>query len=348
MESDKKKVKFDKPLFVYRINTPDITKLMIEMAKHLIGNNYVKYIFIENIDEINKANFTKDEKEKYFKYFRKFDANEEIAKECNLCIIIGGDGTCLWANSIFKQLNKPPFICFHGGNLGFLTIYDTKEYKKYLNELYSEEVYAIIHRREIQCDLYEKDKEGTGDNKNRLMKKQTEVGETTNDCFRGYKLKAQYNGLNELLLEKKTNMSHLCIYLENHKLAKIDSDGLICATPTGSTAYSLSAGGPILHNSVDGIIITSICPFSLSFRPIVLPENIKLRVKHNIEYPGSNAMIKLDGQLKGILEDNQYLEISLSEKTIDFIVLKSLQNNLDQLWIEKISKSLKWNFEFSH
>ena len=125
MESDKKKVKFDKPLFVYRINTPDITKLMIEMAKHLIGNNYVKYIFIENIDEINKANFTKDEKEKYFKYFRKFDANEEIAKECNLCIIIGGDGTCLWANSIFKQLNKPPFICFHGGNLGFLTIYDT-------------------------------------------------------------------------------------------------------------------------------------------------------------------------------------------------------------------------------
>ena len=341
MESNKQKRKFDKPLIVYRINTDEITEIMKEMAKYLIGAKYVEYIFIENLDEIKENDFKNDEKKKYF---RKFNADEEIAKECNLCIIIGGDGTCLWANSIFKNLDKPPFICFHGGNLGFLTIYNTKYFKDYLKELYSEQAYAIIGRKEIKCSLYEKDKKDQTIPP--IMRKLTSVGEKSD--FEGYYFKAEYNALNEVLLEKTKNMSHLCLYLENHKLAKIDSDGVICATPTGSTAYSLSAGGPILHNSVDGIIITAICPFSLSFRPIVLPENIKLRVKHNIEYKETNAMIKLDGDSKGILEDNQYLEISLSEKTIDFIVLKSLQNNLDQLWIEKISKSLKWNFEFSH
>ena len=342
MESNKQKRKFDKPLFVYRIGTPDITKIMIEMAKHLIKQNYVEYIFLENLDDINKdKDFNKE------KNFKKFNADEEIAKECNLCIIIGGDGTCLWANSIFKHLDKPPFLCFHGGNLGFLTIYNTQKYIDFFKELYSEKAYSMIHRKEIQCTIYEKNKKEEKENNPPIMKKLTLVGEKSKD-FDDYHIKAEYSALNEILLEKKANMSHLCIYLENHMLAKINSDGLICATPTGSTAYSLSAGGPILHNSVDGIIITAICPFSLSFRPIVLPENIKLRVRHNIEYPGKNSMIKLDGQFKGMLEDNQYLEISLSEKAIDFIVLKSLENNLDKLWIEKMSKSLKWNFEFSH
>lgn len=342
MENTKQKPKFDKPLFIYRINNPEINKIMIEMVKHLIEKKYVDYIFLENLDEINESkDFKSNEKEKYFK---KFDADEEIAKECNLCIIIGGDGTCLLANSVFKNLDKPPFLCFHGETLGFLTIYDIQDYKLYFKELYSEKAYSIIPRKEIQCTIYEKDEK----EKNPLyMKKVTKVGEMSMH-FDGYHIKTQYNALNEVLLEKKANMSHLCLYLENHMLAKINSDGLICSTPTGSTAYSLSAGGPILHNNVDGIIINAICPFSLSFRPIVLPENIKLRVKHNLEYPKKNSMIKLDGQFKGMLEDNQYLEISLSEKSIDFIVLKSLQNNLDKLWIEKIHKSLKWNFEFSH
>jgi len=159
--------------------------------------------------------FQNDEK---VKYFRKFDAYEEIAKECNLCIIIGGDGTCLWANSIFKNLDKPPFICFHGGNLGFLTIYDTKGYAKYLDELYTEQAYAIIQRKEIKCSLYEKDKK---DQKiPSIVRKQTSVGEMSQD-FGGYHFKEEYNALNEVLLEKTKNMAHLCLYLENHKLAKI-------------------------------------------------------------------------------------------------------------------------------
>lgn len=161
-------------------------------------------------------------------------------------------------------------------------------------------------------------------------------------------MKATYNALNELIMEKKANMSHLYLFLEDGLLAKVSSDGVICATPTGSTAYSLSAGGPILHNNIDGIILTSICPFSLSFRPIVFPSNIKLRIKNDTSHPFCNSTIKMDGYDKGILEDNQYLEMSLSDKSIDFIVLKNIEENLDKLWIKKLSKSLGWNYAFSH
>ena len=143
-------------------------------------------------------------------------------------------------------------------------------------------------------------------------------------------------------------MSHLYLFLENHFLAKVSSDGCIFATPTGSTAYSLSAGGPILHNDVSGIIVTSICPFSLSFRPIVLPSNAKLRVKNNPKFDDSYSSIKMDGENKGILDDDHYLEISLSDSSIDFIVLQKTKESLDNLWIEKISKSLGWNYSFSH
>ena len=343
MESIKSKRKFDKPLFVYRISTPNILEIAKKMIKYLIIKQYTEYIFLEDINVVNKNNyFNKDE----LKYLRKFNADEENAKECNLCIIIGGDGTCLWANSIFKHLDKPPFLCFHGGNLGFLAIYKPDDYKNIFDDLYSKGIYSLIPRKEIKCTVYEKEEEKDGhDHEYGIKKRLTKVGEISD--FDGYKVKGVYNALNEILLEKTQNMSHLCLYLENNMLAKVKSDGLICATPTGSTAYSLSAGGPILHNSVDGIIVTAICPFSLSFRPIVLPENLKLRVKHNVEYKGYNSMIKLDGKSIGKLEDNQFLEISLSEKTIDFIVLSKV-SNLEELWIKKISHSLKWNFEFSH
>ena len=334
METSNKK--FNKPLIVYRIKTPKVFDFTKEIIKYLIDNNYVEYIYLENLKEINsEVIFGNKEKEKE-KYFKSFEISNE---DSNLCIIIGGDGTCLWANRLYKSKNKPPFLCFHGGNLGFLAIYYPEKYKDIFNELYKTENYKFISRKEIKCTVYEKEK-----------KDENEKDDTNLDItnFEGYKEKITYNALNELTLEKNSNMSHLCLFLENHELAKVSSDGLICSTPTGSTAYSLSAGGPILHNNVEGIIVTAICPFSLSFRPIVLPPNIKLRVKTNPEFPNFKSLIKMDGHNNGPLELNQYLEISLSEKCIDFLVLKNTEEHLDKLWIQKISKSLGWNYAFNH
>lgn len=328
MESTKSK-KYNKPLIVYRIKTPKVFDITKKMIKFLIESNYVEYIYIENMKEINsEIIFGNNEKQKYFKLF-------DLEKEhSNLCIIIGGDGTCLWANVLYKDKEKPPFLSFHGGNLGFLAIYYPEDYEKIFTELYTADNHSFIKRKEIKVCLYEK--EGYDKDKANIYD------------FTGYKLKATYNALNELIMEKKANMSHLYLFLEDGLLAKVSSDGVICATPTGSTAYSLSAGGPILHNNIDGIILTSICPFSLSFRPIVFPSNIKLRIKNDTSHPFCNSTIKMDGYDKGILEDNQYLEMSLSDKSIDFIVLKNIEENLDKLWIKKLSKSLGWNYAFSH
>ena len=336
MESPKelKKIitKFNKPLIVFRIRTPNIYDITRDMVKYLIDSNYVEYVYLENPEQIKKDPVFQDEK--YDKYFKNFVAETQNS---NICIIIGGDGTCLWANQLYKNKPKPPFFCFHGGNLGFLAVYEPENYKKIFDELYTVGEYNLINRKEINCTVYKKKRED---------KKEDKTVDINN--FEGYEKIAVYNALNELILEKKKNMSHLYIFLKDKFLAKVSSDGFIASTPTGSTAYSLSAGGPILHNDVQGIIITAICPFSLSFRPIVLPTNVKLRIKHDYERKGCESIIKIDGNDKGSLNDDMYLEASLSDETIDFILLKSIQESQDTLWIQKLSKSLGWNYAFNH
>jgi len=336
MESPKelKKIitKFNKPLIVFRIRTPNIYDITRDMIKYLIDSNYVEYVYLENPEQIKKDPVFQDEK--YDKYFKNFVAETQ---DSNICIIIGGDGTCLWANQLYKNKPKPPFFCFHGGNLGFLAVYEPENYKKIFDELYTVGEYNLINRKEINCTVYKK---------KGVDKKEDKAVDINN--FEGYEKIAVYNALNELILEKKKNMSHLYIFLKDKFLAKVSSDGFIASTPTGSTAYSLSAGGPILHNDVQGIIITAICPFSLSFRPIVLPTNVKLRIKHDYERKGCESIIKIDGNDKGSLNDDMYLEASLSDETIDFILLKSIQESQDTLWIQKLSKSLGWNYAFNH
>ena len=333
MESPKKlNSKFNKPLIVYRIKTPKIFEITKDMLKYLIDKNYVEYIYLENPDKIKSDPAFQEEK--YLKYIKVFDP---VTQDSNICIIIGGDGTCLWANQLYKEKPKPPFLSFHGGNLGFLAVYEPEDFKKIFDELYSGGEFNRINRKEIKCIVYKKkDSNNNNNNKNDI------------NNFEGYEKIETYNALNELILEKKKNMSHLYLFLKDQFLAKVSSDGFIASSPTGSTAYSLSAGGPILHNDVQGIIISAICPFSLSFRPIVLPTDVKLRVKNNDQFKGSESVIKIDGNDKGTLENDMFLEIGLSEQNIDFILLKAIHENQDSLWIQKLSKSLGWNYAFNH
>ena len=342
-------IKMNKPLIVYRIRSDEVMEKTIDIIKFLIKKKYIEYVFLENVDNINsEILFGNKDNEKYFKIFNK------ETEDSNLCIIIGGDGTVLWANSLYGEKKKPPFLCFQGGNLGFLAIYELKNYEEIFEDLYENKKYQLIHRKEILCSVYErkglKKKEINPRIGRRKSGKFSIQEDSDRDNFDGFTEKpiAVYNALNEVYLEKTANMSHLYLFLENHFLAKVSSDGCIFATPTGSTAYSLSAGGPIVHNDVDGIIVTSICPFSLSFRPIVLPSNAKLRVKNNPNFENCYSGIIMDGNNKGILDNDHYLEVSLSDSSIDFIVLQKTKESLDNLWIEKISNSLGWNYSFTH
>jgi NADH kinase len=97
------------------------------------------------------------------------------------------------------------------------------------------------------------------------------------------------------------------------------SDGLIISTPTGSTAYSLSAGGPIVHPSVPSLLLTPICPRSLSFRSVLLPTDVRIHLKIS-PHSRAAAELSLDGRAVGVLEPHEYLTVSMSRYPVPCVV----------------------------
>jgi len=115
-------------------------------------------------------------------------------------------------------------------------------------------------------------------------------------------------------------------------------DGVIAATPTGSTAYSLAAGGSIVHHEVPAILITPVCPHSLSFRPVIVPDNLKISFKVPENFR-NKSWVTVDGHSKFKLRQGAYVEISLSEYPVPHVKLK---DNFDQ-WLNRINSELSWN-----
>lgn len=111
------------------------------------------------------------------------------------------------------------------------------------------------------------------------------------------------------------HLTHLDIFCDSHFVTRSISDGVIVATPTGSTAYSLSAGGSIVHPNVASTLVTPICPRSLSFRPLVLPSAMKIEVQVAPQTRGQSTEISIDGIGKGILRPGD--RIVVVEEDVD-------------------------------
>jgi NAD+ kinase len=202
-----------------------------------------------------------------------------IPHEMDLMIVLGGDGTLLSVARLIEG-RQVPILGVNLGGLGFLTEINIEELYPTLEKCFQNE-YSVDERMMLRTAVFRQGKEI-----------------------------AQSHVLNDVIINKGTlaKMIRLEVYSNGHFLSSLRGDGMIVSTPTGSTAYSLSAGGPILYPSVDAIILTPICPHTLTQRPIVIPSMMKLEIILKSKEEG--AMVTFDGQVGFSLrlEDQLHIE----------------------------------------
>jgi len=230
---------------------------------------------------------------------------EQLADGCQLVIVLGGDGTLLAAARAIAGREIPLFAVNLGG-LGFLTTISTSELFPELERTLRGES-RIARRRMLSCEIQ-----------------------------RGGEVVSRYVALNDVVITKAhiARMIDLAAYVDAHLVCRYKADGLIVATPTGSTAYSLSAGGPIIFPSVGAVCITPICPHTLTNRPVIVPDSSVIRVINSAA--DKDAYLTIDGQVgEPLLRD-------------DCIVCRASPHSLSlvrpprMLFFDVLRQKLKW------
>lgn len=212
----------------------------------------------------------------------------KLVAAVDLIVVFGGDGTLLMASHSFKG-REVPIVGINLGGFGFMTVVN-------LNEIFSA-MELILH--------------GAYTTTKRMML--DVVLETGNG------IKGEYSVLNDVVVTRGnlSGMINLETFVNDRYLTTFKADGLIISTPTGSTAYSLSAGGPIVLPNLKSIIINPICPHTLTNRPIMLPpdSDVKVVLWTNDE----SAAVTMDGQISEIIKSGDAIYVSKSNYYINLI-----------------------------
>ena len=232
---------------------------------------------------------------------------EAIPSLVEMLIVLGGDGTLLSASRLVADAHRDvPIFGVNLGSLGFMA-------EVSLDELY---------------DNLEKAIAGKLATEDRIM--------LTASVLRGGKRLSQYRVLNDAVINKGAlaRMMELRVSVDDGHLTTLRADGLIIATPTGSTAYSLSAGGPIVHPTLHCFVVTPICPHTLSNRPIVVPDNVVVTVC--LTSQSEDVLLTLDGQIGFPLMPNDVVEIKKSRFKMKLI------KHPAKSYYEILRTKLKW------
>lgn len=238
--------------------------------------------------------------------------DKQLIKDGNILfdfvVTLGGDGTVLHASTLFQNV-VPPIIPFSLGSLGFLTCFEYESFRQVLSQAIKEGVKTDLRMR-FTCRVF------------------NSKGEMT----------CEKQVLNELTVDRGPSpyFSMLELYDDDNLITVAQADGLIIATPTGSTAYNLSAGGSLVHPEVSCMCITPICPHTLSFRPILVPDSIHLSVKVPIR-SRATAWAAFDGRQRVHLEVGGYVTICASRYPFP-----TVKNGKEQ-YFESVSRVLNWN-----
>ena len=258
------------------------------------------------------SDFHDDEVEKYL-------CNPDMLP--NIGIVLGGDGTFLKCANALADHDIPLLSINIGGNLGFLTQEKEFLFDKSFIEILKNEEYIIDFRNRLKCNV----------------------------CISGIGLEKKiiksYDALNDFYFksveEDISPTNQIQIEIDNEKVNEYKGDGLIISTSTGSTAYSMAAGGPIVHPNIDAMIINPICPMSLASRPIVIPNTSQVIIK---PVKKSKGEIKLwrDGSKCMTIKETYYCEIKKGKSPCKIIRFKKSSN-----YYNTLIKKLDWKGDLS-
>lgn len=227
---------------------------------------------------------------------------EKMCEISDFLISLGGDGTLI---SVCRRsfLYQKPVLGIYAGNLGFLTDIESSEIAPFIDNIF-EGKYRIDTRMLLEVTLHKKDSHET------------------------------LSAFNDIVFsrEKISGMTTIHAYIDNELINSYYGDGLIVSTPTGSTAYNISAGGPIVYPLTEALILTPVCPHSLTQRPLVLPVNfeVELRSSHK------DTLIIVDGQDTYEMGDFEAISVKIAQGGARLI------HRLDRDYFEVLKKKLHW------
>jgi NAD+ kinase len=233
------------------------------------------------------------------------DTEEEAIERADTVIAIGGDGTMLYTARLMKNVQKP-VLGVNSGRLGFMANTQQEQLQKALEAIHSGD-YKLDRRHLLQA---------------------TDTAGTV------------YHALNEFLFSKKDSTSMVTVGAEydNMFINTYWADGLIVASPTGSTAYNLSSGGPIVMPQTDVMVLTPINPHTLTTRPLVLPSDKSLKI--TVEQQMHQVLFSYDGKIIEIESYPFVVEIKQSDFTVDLIELPG------QNYFETLRNKLMWGMDY--
>lgn len=278
-------------------------------------DNAIDYVF-ELIEELNKVN-SKIAIEKNFcqllgKYrnsesYLTFTDTEGLDSSFDMFVSFGGDGTILRATTFVKDTGIP-IVGVNTGRLGFLSTFKKEDVRKVVQE-FVQGAYAVVERSLVE------------------VSKSSGIPEFSEMNF----------ALNEVTVSRKDTTSMITVetYLNDEYLTSYWADGLIISTPTGSTGYSLSCGGPVIVPTAKSLVLTPIAPHNLNARPLVISDNTEIRLK--VSGREENHLVSLDSRIASVANGTELIirKASFTVKMIEYTsesFLKTLRNKL--LWGE--------------
>ena len=234
----------------------------------------------------------------------------DLASQVDVVIVLGGDGTLLaMAKAIAESGHDIPILAVNFGSLGFLTEITRPEIFQSLDTVISGKA--------------------THDLRMMLRASATRAGQPL----------LTHLALNDVVFSRTalSRMIELEVSVGDQFVASVRADGLIVATPTGSTAYNLAAGGPIVHPSMDALVLTPIAPHTLTNRPIVISAEREVRVKSAGTNAGDEVYVTVDGQTGFALSEGDEIAITKAERPIRLIRATT------RSYFEVLRQKLKWN-----